>query len=267
MLYFVFTIDGDWDEYFNTKLPDEKRKPDKKTLLKLIDRQIKLAKVINGKQLHFVHTSPLVRDFFIQPEFIAKWKELKTKGGSVGVHCHEEDIYTAWYFDDQTRMDVAISYLANGLRREGISTVSYRGGFLAFGPKVIPILEKNNLCLDFSCEPDRHLKYGDVLVSDWRGAPDVNYHMSYEDHRKPGNSHVFEIPMGVYIERMSLWQIWQKARKLKKEKQDQILTVLAHTYDYTSFKMRLKLKLALLILKRYGKFVNAEEVLEKIEEN
>jgi hypothetical protein len=264
-LYFVFTIDGDWDEYFLTKLPAEKRKPDEKRLLALIDEEIDLAaSLLDGKVVHFAHTSPLVRDFFLQPQFIAKWREMAKQGGSVGVHCHEEELYSAWYFDDARRMEEAITFMANGLRKNGLLAVAYRGGFMAFGPKVIPILEKKDILLDFSCAPGRYLKYGDVLVSDWRGAPDNYYCLSYEDHRRPGQSHVCEIPLGIYIERQSLWSIWQTARKLKMKEGLQVLSVLAHTYDFKSWAMRAKMRLALSILKIYGKFVNAEEALELV---
>ncbi len=262
MLYFIFTIDGDWDEYFDTKLPEEKRQADDKVLAELIKREIKLARsVIDGKMLHFVHSSPLARDYFVKPVFVSLWKEIEQAGGSVGVHCHEEELYKSWHFDDTDKMKLAINFLSNGLRKNGLSPISYRGGFMTFSPKIIPFLEENNLVFDFSCEPGRHLVYNNVLVSDWQGAPANYYRLSYEDHRRPGNSQVVEIPLGIYIERLSLWQIWQKARELKKRQETQILSVMAHTYDYTSFKMRLKIKLALLILKRYGTFVSDKEAL------
>jgi len=268
MLYFVFTIDGDWDEYFDAKLPEEKRRVNDKVLAALIKREIRLAKsAIGGKMLHFVHSSPLARDYFVRPAFISLWKQIEQAGGSVGVHCHEEQLYKSWHFEDADKMKLAINFLCNGLRKNGLSPISYRGGFMTFSPKIIPFLEENNLAFDFSCEPGRHLVYNNVLVSDWQGAPGNYYRLSYEDHRKVGNSKVFEIPLGICIERLSLWQIWKKARQLKKLKETQVLSVMAHTYDYKSFKMRLKIKLALLILKRYGKFINDKEALLIIKES
>ncbi|MFC1568559.1 hypothetical protein ACFL37_02545, partial [Candidatus Margulisiibacteriota bacterium] len=125
-LYFVFTIDGDWDEYFLSKLPAEERKPDEKRLLALIDEEIDLAaSLLDGKLVHFVHTSPLVRDLFLQPQFITKWRELAKQGGSVGVHCHEEELYSAWHFDDAKRMEAAITFMANGLRKNGLLANAY----------------------------------------------------------------------------------------------------------------------------------------------
>jgi len=135
---------------------------------------------------------------------------------------------------------------------------------MSFSRQVIPILEENNLSLEFSCAPGRHLVYNNVLVADWRGAPENFYRMAYEDHRKPGDSKVFEIPLGIYIERQSLWSIWKRARQLKKKPGTQMVTVLAHTYDFVSARMRLKIKLALSILKIYGKFINVREALELI---
>ena len=261
-LYFVFTIDGDWDEYFSSKLPLEQRKPDKKTILPLIDAEIDLAaKVVKGKFIHFVHTSPLVRDFFLRPELISCWKKIEKQGGEVGVHCHEEDLYQNWYFDDIPRMEKVITYLTEGLKAGGLTPLSYRGGYLTFSSKIIPILEKNKLFLDYTSEPGRHLIINNKLVSDWRGAPDNVYRLSYEDQRKPGISQVFEVPLGIYIERLSLWSIWQKARALKQKKGITLVSAMAHTYDFASARMRLKIKLALLILKTYGKFIGSKEAL------
>ncbi|MFH0928165.1 MAG: hypothetical protein V1821_01690, partial [bacterium] len=89
-LYFVFSIDGDWAEYFSTALSTDERHPDKRTLLGLVNREIKMAASLNGKFLHFVHTSPISRDFFIEPEFMVLWKKIRDQGGGVGVHCHHE---------------------------------------------------------------------------------------------------------------------------------------------------------------------------------
>jgi hypothetical protein len=267
MLYFVFTIDGDWEEYFNAGLPEERRKPDKKQLLTLIDREIKLvSRLLSGKFLHFVHTSPIVRSDFLQPEFISRWREIERKGGNIGVHCHEEDLYRAWYFDDCQKMKNAISFLGEGLRKKGLSVLTYRGGFMAFSPKTIPILEENGIFLDFSCAPGRYLFLENILVSDWRGAPDNYYRMDYSDHRRSGSSQVFEIPLGFYIETDSLWKIWRKVKTLKERKVNVIVSVLAHSYEFEFFMKRMKIKLALLILRIYGKFVNAGDVLAILRE-
>jgi hypothetical protein len=147
-LYFIFTIDGDWDEYFNTRLSPEERKPDEKRLLTLIDEEIELASsTLNGRFLHFIHTSPLVRDFFLRPRFVDKWREIARKGGSLGIHCHEEELYSAWYFDDAKRMGKAITFMANGLRKNGLLTMAYRGGYMTFSPRIIPVLEKKDILL------------------------------------------------------------------------------------------------------------------------
>ena len=261
-LYFVFTIDGDWEEYFDSKLSIGRRMPQKKQQLVVIDRQIKLAHdLLNGKFLYFVHSSPLVRDFFLKPGFIAKWKELEAGGGDVGVHCHEEELYQKFYFADVGRMETAINFLTEALSRNGLQPKAYRGGHLAFSHKIIPILEQNELFLDFSSDSGRHLFYNNNLVADWRGAPSNYYCMSYEDHCKEGDSKVFEIPLGIYIEKQSLFSIWRKAKKLSQSKTKQIVSVLAHNYDFTTWQMRLKIKFALIILKKYGTFINVTEAL------
>lgn len=265
-LNFVFTIDGDWDEYFSTRLGEEGRRPSLERELPLVQAELEAAAAVGGRFVHFVHTSPLTRDFFLRPEFIALWKRAEASGGEIGVHCHEEDLYSAWHYADESRMRPAIAGMADGLRAAGLSPVSYRGGFMAFGPAVIPLLETNGLPLDFSCDPGRHLVTNGALVSDWQGAPSNVYRMDRADHRKRGDSGVFEIPLGIYIERQSLWAIWKKCRDLAASGEETIVTVLAHTYDFSSWKMRLKIRAALEICKAYGTFLNPAGALKKIKE-
>lgn len=265
-LNFVFTIDGDWDEYFYTALGEERRKPVLETILRLLRGEMEMAARVGGRFIHFAHTSPLVRDFFLRPELVAVWKKMESSGGEVGVHCHEEELYEAWHYADAARMEPAIENMTRGLREAGLSPVAYRGGFMTFSPAVIPLLEKNGLKVDYSCEPGRHLFIKEKLVSDWRGAPANFYRMDYGDHRRPGSSRVCEVPLGVYIERQSLLQIWSACRRLSRQEGETVVAVLAHTYDFTSWKMRLKIRAALAICRRYGRFIGSREVLEKIGE-
>ena len=270
-LYFVFTIDGDWDEYFYHKLSRVERKPDKKTLLKLVKHEIKVASSINNKILHFIHTSPVARDFFLQPKFISLWKKMESGGGSVGVHYHADHLSNKDNLNNQGKIEESITFLTEELLEAGLSPISYRGGYLHFSQKKIPILEENGLLLDFSCDPGRHLLHEGDLVSDWRGAPNNYYRMSYDDYRKPGISEVIEIPLGkvvdgsLYIDTTSVLGIWKAARVLakrdRKGKDDIIVFVLTHTYEFSSFWKRLKIKLALLICKKYGMFINDKEAL------
>lgn len=274
-LYFVFTIDGDWNKYFCSGLPAAQRRPDKKKLLGLIRHEIAVASAANGRFLHFVHSSPVTRDFFLQPEFISLWKEIKSRGGCVGVHCHDEHLYRDSRFDDTEKMEKAIQALTEGLSKEGLEPISYRGGYMAFCAQSIPILERKGLFLDFSCDPGRYLRHEGELISDWTGAPDNYYRLSYEDHRKPGKSKVFEIPLGkaggssLYIDTTSLIGIWKAAKALAKksrtEKKDIIVSALSHTYEFSSLLKRIKIKFALVICKRYGTFINDKEVMEIVE--
>lgn len=274
-VYLVFTVDGDWDEYFSPKLLDAKRKPNEKILLNLIKREMNVARAINGKILHFVHASSVARNFFLGPDFTALWKKIESDGGSVGVHCHNEGLYREGALCDPEMMEKAIGSLSEGLKREGLSPISYRGGYLSFCEKNIPMLEKNGLLFDFSCEPDRFLWHEGELVCDWRGAPNNYYRVSYEDHRKPGKSNVIEIPLGkserdtLYIDATSLKGIWKAARALakrdKEESGDIIVSVLTHTYEFSSLRKLLRIRSALSICKRYGTFINDREALEIID--
>jgi hypothetical protein len=234
-------------------------------VLELIGGELEMAARVGGKFIHFVHTSPLARDFFLRPELIAVWKRLEASGGEVGVHCHEEELYTAWHHADPSRMGPAIAGLADGLRAAGLSPLAYRGGFMAFSPQAILLLEANGLRLDYSCDPGRHLVTNGQLVADWRGAPDNFYRLDYQDHRKPGASRVCEVPLGVYVERQSLPAIWKTCRRLSRREGETVVAVLAHTYDFASWRMRLKIRAALAICRLYGRFINSREVLEKLE--
>lgn len=272
MLYFIFTVDGDWEEYYNPKLSEEERAPRLEKLLNFIDKEISItSRLLDGKFIHFVHTSPRARDFFLKGEFISRYKKIEGFGGNIGVHCHEDDPHKAYYFEDTGRMEKAISSFANGLKKEGVTPFAYRGGYMAFSPNIIPILEANDIFLDFSCEPGRYLIHeGDILVSDWRGAPWNFYRMDYEDHRKIGGSKVFEIPVGeifdryLYIEISSVLAMRNVAKILKEraKQKDFIVSVLAHSFDFSKPFMLFKIKLTISILKRYGRFINAKEALE-----
>ena len=55
--------------------------------------------------------------------------------------------------------------------------------------------------------------------------------------------------------------------KKRSKKEDVIVSVMAHTYDFGYPKMLIKIMLGLMVLKRYGKFVNVNEVLDIIKQN
>ena len=275
MLYFVFTIDGDWAEYFDKSLPEDKRLPELNKILPLVEKSVRLAhELISGHILHFVHTSPRARDFFLRPELVELWKEVEIGGGSIGVHCHEDEPHKEYYYNDTARMRKSISEFAAGLRSAGLSPLAYRGGYMTFSPEIIPILEENRIFLDFSCEPGRYLTHNEKLVADWRDCPRNIYQMDYADPRKPGKSRVFEVPVGsalgryLYIEKTSLYDIWRVARALsiKGRFQNLVVSILTHTYEYRSFFSYLKIRLALLILKLYGRFISASEIIDVLKE-
>lgn len=271
-LYYIFTIDGDWNEYFSTRLSKEKRRPHRKGLLYLIGREMEIARSIGGKLLHFVHTSPVTRQYFVQPDFIDIWKKIEKKGGSIGVHCHEEGLFSQGRLGDPAKFEESVRSVTIPLRREGLKLISYRGGYLTFCKSVIPIMEKNGLLLDFSCAPGRYLHHKGKLIADWRGAPKNYYRMCYQDHRKEGNSDVVSIPLGklkeraLYIDNTSLVDIWMLVRHLAKKNKfsegDIVVSLLTHTYEFSSSWKRFRIKMALLISKLYGSFISDREALE-----
>ncbi len=273
-LNFIFTVDGDWDEYFYDKLPKRKRRPNRKHLLGLIKREVKIARSINGKILHFVHTSPVTREYFLQPDFVVLWKKIEKNGGSIGVHCHEEGLFNHGKLEDPSKLEQSIHSITVPLRDKGLNLISYRGGYLTFCKSIIPILEKNGIILDFSCSSGRYLHYKGKLIADWRGAPKNYYHMCYHDHRKEGKSDVVEIPLGklkqraLYTDITSLRDIWMVARHLARKERaiegNMIVSLLTHTYEFSSWWKRLKIRAALFICSRYGGFISDKEVLDII---
>lgn len=275
-LYFIFTIDGDWDEYFDRRLTEEKRKPNEPEMLEWIGLEIDLAqKLLNGRFLHFIHTSPRAREYYAKPDFINIWRKIEENGGCVGVHCHEEDPYIDYYHTDIEAMQKAIGGQAKILRENGLNPQSYRGGFLAYNQKITQILEDNDIPLDFSCGPGRHLVFNNVLVADWRNSPTNYYRLDHNDHRKAGNSKVFEIPLGhangqsLYIETISLWNVlktaWALRKAAKRSQKPIIVSVLGHTYQFKSWRERVKIRAVLYICKWFGKFINTQETLNLIQ--
>jgi hypothetical protein len=221
-----------------------------------------------------VHTSPVARQYFLQPEFITLWKKIEKGGGSIGVHCHEEDLFSRGALDDPGKLERSIHSVTTPLRDKGLNIISYRGGYLAFCKSAIPILEKNGIILDFSCSRGRYLHYKGRLIADWRGAPKNYYRMCYHDHRKKGKSDIVEIPLGkikeraLYIDITSLLDVWMVARHLgKKEraaKGNIIVSLLTHTYEFSCWWKRLRIRAALFICSRYGSFINDKEALDII---
>ena len=275
MLYFIFTIDGDWGDYFEVKLTDKERLPKKDLLLDLIQHEIDLAdRVLKGRFIHFIHTSPRVRDFFLEKDFRKLWKDIVKNDGDTGLHCHEDDPYRAYYHQDSSRMKKVITERCSTFRKAGLSIECYRSGFLGFSTPMVRILEENKIYFDFSCEPGRFLKHEDQLICDWRGAPESQYRMSYENHCKKGDSKVWEIPVGVsngkylYFEKSSLDELDKIALDLKARSMDNkdniVVSVLSHTYDYGSSAGRKDIEDKLSLLKRYGRFINLIELKKLI---
>jgi hypothetical protein len=271
MLYLIFTVDGDWKEYFDVKLALEKRRPDPTIMQDLIAKEIKVAaRYLEGRFIHFIHASLCARTFFLGEPFITLWSSIISGGGDIGVHCHEELPYNEYYFEDTPRMRKAISEQASALRGSGLKTCAYRGGFLAFNHALIPTLEENGLYFDFSCEPGRHLVHNGKVVSDWTGSPESLYRMNYADHRRKGDSSVYEIPMGVsggnylYFEKSDANTIEKTAGELKNKSggNDIIVSVLTHTYEYTSVEAVEGIVNKISILKKFGRFINMKELKE-----
>jgi len=275
MLYFIFTVDGDWKEYFDVNLPEEERLPNVGVMQGLIEQEIEVAtRNLDGRFIHFIHTSPRARKFFLNEPFMKFWRQIIENGGDIGIHPHEDEPHKAYYFQDSSRMKEVISGQVSALRKQGLNVYAYRGGYLAFSSNLIPILEENGLYFDFSCEPGRYLVDCDKLISDWRGAPTSLYRMSYHDHRKVGDSGVYEIPIGtskghyLYFEKSTPEIIKETVFDLKeksmKDSHDIIVSVLTHTYEYTSLEEIKNIEEKISLLKKYGRFINLRQLRDII---
>ncbi|MDP6685906.1 MAG: hypothetical protein QGI05_03035 [Candidatus Omnitrophota bacterium] len=269
----MYTIDGDWDEYFNKKLPDIDRLPKQVIMRDLISREIDVAeRVLNGRFIHFIHTSRRAKDFFLIEPFLGFWRKISEKGGDVGLHCHEDDPYVEYRYHDVSNMRKVIFERTKAFREKGLEVKCYRSGFLGFSSGMVRILESNRIYFDFSCEPERFLKHGDTVICDWRGAPSTHYRLDYNKYCKEGNSKVWEIPLGfaegkyLYFEKFSKNALKKVALSLKKrsvdDKMDIVVSVLAHSYDYASLKVVKEIEEKLSLLKNYGKFINIKELDE-----
>jgi len=277
MLYLIFTIDGDWKEYFDVNLPEEKRLPNVEVMQGLIEQEIEVAmRNLQGRFIHFIHTSPRARKFFLDESFMKFWRQIIENSGDIGIHPHEDDPHRAYYFQDISRMKEVISGQVSALRKQGLDVCAYRGGYLAFSSNLIPILEENGLYFDFSCEPGRYLNDRGSLVSDWKGAPTSLYRMSYQDHRKAGDSGVYEIPVGtskghhLYFEKSTPEIIEKVASDLRekstKDSYDIVISVLTHTYEYTSLDEIKNIEEKISLLKKYGRFINLKELRDIIKD-
>jgi hypothetical protein len=275
VLYYIFTVDGDWKEYFDVDLLEKERLPDRDHMIKMIEEEMKVAeRFLEGRFVHFIHTSPRVRTFFLEKSFIELWKQIVNRGGDIGIHCHEGKLDKAYYFHDIPRMRKIITQQTKVLRENSLEVKAYRGGYLAFNADLIKVLEENGISFDLSCEPGRHLILNDQLVSDWRGAPQSIYRMSYGDHRKVGSSNVLEIPIGMskgqylYFEKSEPKKLKQVASDLKsiseKESRDVIVSVLTHSYEYEDPESIKQVEEKIAILKQYGNFINLKKVSELI---
>lgn len=273
MLYVVFTVDGDWKEYFDTSLTEEESLPKREVLQELVKREINVTqKLLKGHFIHFIHTSPRVRDFFLKEPFLKLWKKILKNGGDIGLHCHEDDPYKDYYCQDDSRMRKVISECASAFRKSGLDVKCYRGGFLGFSDAMVRILEENKILFDFSCEPGRRLTHGKTLICDWKGAPMFLYRMSYNDHCKAGDSKVWEIPIGIsngkylYFEKSSSKDIEKIALDLKREsvqnKYDIVVSALTHTYEYDSKKAIKDIDEKINLLKKHANFMNLKQLEE-----
>lgn len=163
-----------------------------------------------------------------------------------------------------------ISERAKAFRKAGLDVKCYRSGFLGFSDEMVRILEENRIYLDFSCEPGRFLKDRGDLVCDWRDTPLSHYRMSYDNHCRRGNSKVWEIPVGasegkyLYFEKSKLEELEKIALALKERsvqnRCDIVVSVLSHTYEYASSEMLDAIQTKLILLKKYGSFINIKEL-------
>ncbi|UCD15795.1 MAG: hypothetical protein JSV34_01740 [Candidatus Omnitrophota bacterium] len=273
MLYYVFTVDGDWHQYFDVSLPEEERIPNEECMREFIEAEVTLGqRLLAGKFIHFIHASPRAREFFLKEPFIEFWHKIINNAGDIGIHCHEDDPSRNYYFRDIERMRKVILEQVNRLKEAGLPASAYRGGYLTFCKELIPVLEEANIRFDFSCEPGRYLVLGGEVVSDWRGAPDSLYRMSYSDQRRPGNSSVFEVPIGaaqggyLYFEKYNKDMLGKAAESLEKKarsrNKDIIVSVLTHSYDYDCKKNIKDIEEKTALLKKHGRFINLKEVLK-----
>ena len=210
--------------------------------------------------------------FFIQEDevcnagylFTDLWKSCEEQGHEIGYHAH------GIIKSPLERQDVIITRGLEILRNKGLDPVSYRGGRFHLTGHILEILEKNGIKYDSSVVPGLREVFPDGLERcNHIGSPTKPYFPSYQDHTKPGNSRILELPINKYPyfpegmwggiltgtpKDVVLFDFFHETRK------DKIIIVLLHSWEGLSIKIRRPVR-----SENYGKIQKAAfESLKRI---
>lgn len=204
--------------------------------------------IILPKLLDLFDKFKIKATFFIQEDKICQagslftnlWNSLKEQGHEIGYHVHGII---------QASPEEREAILTQGIRKfkdSGLDPVSYRAGRFHLNGPLLKILEKNNIKYDSSVVPGlREVFKNGIERCNHIGAPTKPYFPSYEDHTKPGDSKIFELPInrypkfspdksgGILTGKHNDAILFDYFHELRK---DRVIIVLLHVWEGLSFK-------------------------------
>jgi len=219
--------------------------PQKEKFIQYLKNEIRFCKEnLNGKYIHFIHFSPLAGFYFLEKEFIPYYKEIESLGGNIGIHLHM-DIPLKKYNLFQNNIDF-IKEVIGKIKDIGLKPIAHRGGYFSYDNIMTKTLEENGVFLEMSNVFGRKMIYKGELVSDWSESINRVYKLDYNNFLKEGDSKVWEIPVGnsnkkyLYLEKMGVngakYLLWNMKKNIKSIENDQIATVITHSYMFPPMK-------------------------------
>ena len=121
------------------------------------------------------------------------WKSLEKDGHEIAYHAH--GLIGA---SVQEKENIITQGIKN-LKDLGFNPVSFRGGRFHLNASMIKILEKNGIKYDSSVVVGLRETFDNGTIRcDHIGANPSPYYLSYEDHKKAGDSNILELPINRY---------------------------------------------------------------------
>lgn len=157
-----------------------------------------MAACVEGKAAFLIHTSPFIRRrhddvFYTHDDYISLWHEVVQHGGEVGLHPHEEEPESSgFYYYYGGHMDRVLTDHVKMLLDHGMEPTCQTMGYYGLNEWTIPIVEKLGIYVSLN-NVGRYIPWSH---NDWSKAPQVPYFHSYENIYSPGDSSVFEVPLG-----------------------------------------------------------------------
>jgi hypothetical protein len=200
--------------------------------------------LVDGKCVFAVHSGTYCRKAFYEEPFLEFYRRAVKNGGEICVHTHEEIAGKGTRNHDQDHVTRVIRERKADLVNAGITPTSYRGGHFAYMEYLTPLLDAEELLVDFSCAPEFNEPRWDAV---WVGSPFSAYYLCPDDRVKTDcatPSRVLEIPVAadglgwsptnyLYTDESNdedLRRVWQAVRdRAEKEGAPQVVDMIFHS--------------------------------------